>query len=52
MAMARRDTTTMKMATDVYDDKENTASCEAAARREAEAGLSIRNNQTMRGENG
>ena len=52
MAMVRRDMTTMTMATDVYDDKDNTASCEAAARREAEVGPSIRNNQTMRGENG
>ena len=42
----------MTMATDVYDDKDNTASCEAAAHREAEAGPSIHNNQTMRGENG
>ena len=38
----------MTMVTDVYDDKDNTASCEAAVRREAEAGPSIRNNQTMR----
>ena len=52
MAMARRDTTTMTMATDIYDNDDNTASCGAAARREAEAGPSIRNNQTMRGENG
>ena len=52
MAMARRDMTTMSMATDVYDDKDNTASCEATACREVEAGPSIRNNQTMRGENG
>ena len=52
MAMARWDTTTMMMVMNVYDDKDNTASCEAAARREAEAGPSIRNNQTMRGENG
>ncbi len=52
MAMVQRDTTTMTMATDVYNDDDNTASCEAAARREAEAGPSIRNNQTMRGENG
>jgi hypothetical protein len=42
----------MTMATDVYDDKENTASCEAVAHQEAEAGPSICNNQTMRGENG
>ena len=52
MAMAQLDTTTMAMATDVYDDVDNTASCEAAGRREAEAGPSIRNNQTMKGENG
>jgi hypothetical protein len=52
MAMAQWDTTTMFMATDVYDDKDNTASCEAAVHQEAEAGPSIRNNQTMRGENG
>ena len=42
----------MTMALDVYDDDDNTASCEAAARREAEEGPSIRNNQKMRGENG
>ena len=42
----------MTMATDVYDNKDNTASCEATSCREAEAGPSIRNNQTMRGENG
>ncbi len=42
----------MTMATDVYVDDDNTASCEAAARQEAEAGPSIRNNQTMRGKNG
>jgi hypothetical protein len=52
MAMAQRDTTTMTLVTDVYDNKDNTASCEAAARREAEAGPSIHNNQTMRGEKG
>jgi hypothetical protein len=40
------------MATDVYDDKDNTDSCEAAAHREAEVGPSIHNDQTMRGENG
>jgi hypothetical protein len=44
MAMVRRDTTTMTMVMDVYDDKHNTASCEAAAHREAEAGPSIHNN--------
>jgi len=32
MAMARWDTTKMTMAMDVYDDDDNTASCEAAAR--------------------
>ena len=52
MAMARWDTTTMTVATDVYDDDDNTASCEVVAHREAEAGPSICNNQTMRGENG
>jgi len=41
----------MMMAMDVYDDDDNTASCKAAARREAEAGPSIHNNKTMRGEN-
>ena len=52
MAMARQDTIAMTMVTVIYDDKDNTASCKAAARREAEAGPYIRNNQTMRGENG
>ena len=41
----------MTMATDVYNDKDNTASCKVAARQEAEAGPCVRNNQTMRGEN-
>ena len=40
------------MATDVYDNYDNTASCEVVASQEAEAGPSIHNNQTMRGENG
>ena len=52
MAMTRRDITTMTLATDVYDDDDNTASCEAVARREAEAGPYTCNNKTMRGENG
>ncbi len=52
MAMARRDTTTMTMVMDVYDNDDNTASCEAAARQEAEAGPSLCNNQKLRGENG
>jgi hypothetical protein len=51
MAMARRDTTTMTMATDVYDNKHNTASCKAAMHREVEAGPSTPNNQTIRDEN-
>ncbi len=50
--MARQDMTTMTILMDVYDEDDNTASCEAAAHQEAETGPSIRNNQTMRGENG
>ncbi len=42
----------MTMAPDVYDNNNKTGSCEAAVHQEAEAGPSIRNNQTMRGENG
>ncbi len=42
----------MTMAMDVYNDDDNTASCKAAARREAEAGPSMHNKQTMRGKNG
>ena len=42
----------MTMVMDIYDDDDNTASCEAAARQEVEAGPSVHNNQTMRSENG